>query len=231
MAEVLLFPGVRIAVPSSVGPSTYDRRAYIADAAVHAVTLIFALAAAATLDATAITQRDVVRAAALVVYGLSMVATLGLSAAYNLNRDPARAERLRRLDHAGIFLLIGGTYTPLAAVAFPGNTLSLVLIWLATLTGVALKLCFPRRYEKAGITAYVLLGWMILPMLYPLSTVLPREALQLLMLGCAIYTVGVGFHLAHRLPYHTVIWHLCVLAGAATHFLLMLRYIAPLGII
>jgi hemolysin III len=216
----------RANIPSA--RSDLARRAYVADAVVHALSVGFAIAAAGRLASQALQQPDLERALALLVYGLALVVTLSLSAAYNLNRDPDLTERLRCCDHAGIFALIGGTYTPLAVMVLDRQSGALVLsgIWSAALIGAVIKLKYPRRFERLGIAAYLVLGWMILPLLGPLADSMPAPALWLLGAGCVIYTIGVGFHLARRLPYNTVIWHVLVLLGAACHAAMISGFVA-----
>jgi hemolysin III len=209
-------------------PADYEQRVYFYDSLVLIGTVVLAVIGALALTAMAMTQPDMERALALMIYGISVVLTQSLSASYNLNRELKWVERLRACDHAGIFAMIGGTYTPLAVMGLGGTEGAVVLafIWTAAAVGAFLKLNCPRRYERCGIAAYLILGWMILPMLWPLSMTLPAEALWMLAGGCAIYSIGVYFHLARRIPYHNVIWHACVLAGAACHFIMMVVYVA-----
>ena len=205
----------------------HARRAYLADAVVHALTVLFAVAAAVALGFAAVAQEDLVHGLAVAIYGESLVVTLTMSAVYNLNTEPAAVERLRCCDHAGVFALIAGTYTPLAVFGL-GPELGadlLVFIWIAAFAGAALKLRCPRRFERTGIAIYLALGWMLLPLLGPLSDTMPAGALWLLGAGAAVYTIGVAFHLATRVPYHNVIWHVMVLTGAACHFAAIYRFV------
>lgn len=198
----------------------HTRRAYLADAVVHAWTVAFALSAAGALSLAAFAQKDLSHALAVLIYGESLVVTLVTSAVYNLNCNPEACERLRACDHAGIFAMIAGTYTPLAVFCL-GSDLGadlLVFIWIAAFAGGGLKLRYPRRFERTGIAIYLALGWMLIALLGPLQATMPAHALWLLGAGVAVYSVGVAFHLACRIPYHNVIWHVMVLGGAACHF-------------
>lgn len=211
---------IALAQAARAAPRDYAQRAYLADAVVHALSIAFALICAATLAIAAFGQRDLAHALALMVYGQTLVLPLSFSAAYNMNRDAGITERLRCYDHAGIFAMIAGTYTPLAVFTLSpgaGGTL-LVFMWVTAAVGATIKLRYPRRFERTGIAAYLALGWVIFPLLGPMSRVMSPEGLRLMALGAIIYTIGVGFHLARRLPYNTVVWHVLVLAGAACHF-------------
>lgn len=209
-------------------PAHYEQRVYFYDSIVLIGTVALAVIGALVLTTMAMTQPDMERALALMIYGLSVVLTQSLSASYNLNRELKWVERLRACDHAGIFAMIAGTYTPLAVMGLnpTHGAIVLAIVWAAAGIGAFLKLTCPRRYERCGIAAYLVLGWLILPLIVPLSANLPNEALWLLAAGCAIYSIGVWFHMARRIAYHNVIWHACVLAGAACHFIMIAVYVA-----
>ncbi len=156
---------------------------------------------------------------ALTIYALGIIGSFGASAAYNLTVGPAR-EWLRRLDHAMIFLLIIGTYTPFVLLRlWPGLGPQVgAVVWLGGLAGMGLKLLFPRRFEKLSIALYLALGWVILVAAFPLYRVVSPGTMILLMGGGALYTLGVPFCLMTRLRFHNVIWHGFVLAAAICHF-------------
>jgi hemolysin III len=196
--------------------SVGERRA---DALVHALGVVAGLAGFVWMLGTAVASDAVsTRTAwALGVYGLGLVGMLTASAAYNLARPGPGKMRLRRLDHAMIFVMIAGTYTPLTLATGQGVALGSA-VWTGAAVGVALKLRWPGRFERLGLALYLGLGWAILTAAGPLATTLPARALWLLAIGGVLYTVGVVFHLLERLPYHNALWHLLVLAAAACHF-------------
>ena len=198
------------------------RRERAADAVMHGLGLTGGVAGCVALAVAAAPDA----ALGLLPYGAGLLAMLGCSAAYNLARDAAAWKPvLRRLDHAAIFLMIAGTYTPVALLAIGGwqGCGLLAAVWAGAAGGMALKLAAPRRFERAAIVAYLLLGWAGLVMLDALLTALPARDLVLLVAGGVLYSVGVAFHLATRLAYHTAIWHGFVLAAAACHFAVVLR--------
>ena len=105
----------------------------------------------------------------LAVYAAGLMAMLGCSAVYNIaGHDPRRAF-CRRLDHAAIFMMIAGTYTPFAAIAIGGTwgTGLLVFVWTVALAGMVLKLLHPGWLESPSIAAYLLLGWTVLVAIAP----------------------------------------------------------------
>lgn len=191
-----------------------------ADAVIHTLGVILALTGAGLLLGFTIAHGDAVAIAAAVIYAAALVAVQSASAAYTHARRPRLKERLRRLDHAAIYLLIAGTYTPFAAVAiggWPGIGL-LAAVWTVAAVGAALKLFWMRRFERASIALYLALGWIGLPALGTLIASLSTATLILLGIGGLLYTAGVGIHLWERLPFQNALWHALVLAAAGCHY-------------
>ncbi|MFC3230990.1 hemolysin III family protein [Marinibaculum pumilum] len=192
----------------------------IADAIVHVVGLACGLAACIALAAIAAPSADARLGIALAVYGAGLMTMLGCSAAYNLSRSPRQKRWLRRIDHAAIFVMIAGTYTPFAMISLQGawGWGLLGFVWVVALAGVAAKLFLAERFERFSIPAYLLLGWTVLVALEPLLSALSLAGLLLLGIGGLLYTIGVLFYRWERLPFQTAIWHVFVLAAAACHF-------------
>lgn len=191
-----------------------------ADRAVHVVGVAAALAGVAVLLPAVARAGGAAATAAVAVYCVGLVLMLGASAAYNLAPAGLAKERLRRLDHAAIYVMIAGSYTPFAAnlVAWPWGPALCAAVWAVAVAGVTLKLAAPRRYERFGIALYLAQGWMLLPVLGPMADGLPARVLWLLVAGGVVYSLGTAVHLARRLPFHNALWHAMVLAAAALHF-------------
>lgn len=214
-------------------PHRYSRGERIADAAVHALGAAGGLVACGMLAAVALPAAgaDPLRALCLLVYAAGFVAMLGCSALYNLTPDTApRKAALRRLDRAAIFAMIAGTYTPFAGIALGGAVGGglLAFVWAAAAVGMAHALRgWPGGRERTAVLLYLLLGWCGVVLLGPLSAALPAGVLVLLAAGGVLYSVGTLLHLATWLPYHNAAWHVCVLGGAASHFVAVLRIASP----
>lgn len=200
----------------------------LADLVVHVVGVCGAAGAVAVLLAFALPTRDLPAILAATVYGGALVATFSLSAAYNLASRPDLKAVLRRFDHATIFVMIAGTYTPFVLISLEGRFgyAMLGIVWLAAIAGALFKLACPRSFERASVIYYLLLGWIGLPIAGVLVAALPVSVLALLLAGGLLYTVGVAFHLWERLPYQNAIWHVFVLTAAGTHFLAVLEVVA-----
>ncbi|MGE3904564.1 MAG: hemolysin III family protein, partial [Reyranellaceae bacterium] len=147
-------------------------------------------------------------------------AMLICSAAYNLARNSRRRALLRRFDHAAIFAMIAGTYTPFTTLRLDGGWGAglTAAVWTVATIGIALKLWKPHLVERASIPLYLALGWTIVVAVNPLLGALDPSTLVLLAVGGLLYTLGVAFHVWERLPYQNAAWHACVLAAAAVHY-------------
>ncbi len=163
---------------------------------------------------------DVLTSVALALYGMGLLAMFGFSAGYNMVDRPDWKQILRRFDHAAIFLMIAGTYTPIMLIGVGGarGYALLALVWAVALMGVALKLAAPRRFERISVVLYLALGWSILAVMEPLISALSVPALVLIVIGGVVYSFGVAFLVWRRLPYHNAIWHGFVLVAAGCHY-------------
>lgn len=192
---------------------------HIADGVMHVIGVAAAIAGATALIVWAALAVPVERLWALVPYAIGLVATFALSAAYNLTLHRKIRAVLRRFDHAAIYLMIAGTYTPMAIIGIGGGRgLALAIAaWGLAAFGMTLKLAFFHRWEKLGFVLYLAQGWLGVLAAWPLMQTLPPAALILLLAGGVTYTVGtIFYHAPWR--YSTAIWHGHVLAAAATHY-------------
>ena len=138
-----------------------------------------------------------------------------------------RAKRVFQvLDHAAIFLMIAGTYTPFTLGVLRGawGWTLFGLVWALAFGGVALTVVGGVRYPKLTMSLYLGMGWLILIAGKPLWLRMPSEGLFWLLAGGIAYTVGVIFYAAKRVRYCHFVWHLFVIAGTACHFIAVLRY-------
>jgi hemolysin III len=176
------------------------------------------------------------RAAAL-VYGASALTLFATSALYHRITWSPRARLLAgRVDHAAIFLLIAGTYTPLCLRLGPGLGHGLLaLVWVVAAAGMALALTWDDAPKALRAAVYIGLGWVFVPAVPALLATLGVAGLALLLLGGLLYTVGAVIF-ARRRPdpfpahfgYHEI-FHLLVVAAAACHFAVVVRAVSGLG--
>ncbi|MDP2621959.1 MAG: hemolysin III family protein [Hyphomicrobiales bacterium] len=192
----------------------------VADGCMHLLGVTASLAAAVTLMIVAGQMLPALSLVPLAVYGAGLVAMFACSAAYHLIRKGKAKELFRRLDHAAIFVMIAGTYTPFALLNMGGawGIGLLSAVWAIALFGAAAKLFLPRAFERISLALYLAQGWAVLVTLKPLAAAVPTLALVLIVVGGVLYTLGVLFHLWRRLPYHNAIWHGFVLIAAGVHY-------------
>jgi len=162
------------------------------------------------------------------IYGATMVLLYVASALYHGARDVRSKKRWRILDHCAIFLFIAGNYTPLLLLTVGGETgWSLFYFqWSIAFLGVLLKIKFTGRYDWYFIALFVGMAWIGVMQGNQLYVILPSTAFHLLVGGGVVYMLGIIFYkLEGRLPYAHLIWHLFVMAGCTTHYLMILWYV------
>lgn len=145
---------------------------------------------------------------------------LAASAAYNLVPPGRVKARLRRLDHAMIFVAIAATYTPftLEILQPPIGPATCALVWTVAAAGALLKLAFYHHVERLSLALYLGMGWLLVLVIRPLVDALPSPELALLLAGGLVYSAGALLHTyGRRLKFHNAIWHAMVLAAAGLH--------------
>ena len=198
----------------------YTIRERVADCCIHIIGVAASLVALTALLVIGVQSKTTLWVVSLTIYGLALVATFSCSAGYNLVVRPKLKEVLRRLDHAAIFLMIAGTYTPFILIKMNdawGLGL-LAVVWTMAILGIAIKLFATRFLDGLSTALYLVQGWAVIAAWEPLMSALPGRVLTLLMVGGVLYTIGVVFHLWERLPYQNAIWHGFVLSAASCHF-------------
>ncbi len=194
---------------------------FAADRLVHVVGLVAAGVGVLVLAVLAATGGRPIDLIPVSAYAMGLLAMLGFSAAYNIARRSRHRDLLRRFDHAAIFAMIAGTYTPFTTLALSGSWAigMTILVWTIAGLGIALKLILPqRRWEGLSVALYLVFGWIVLIAVGPLSRAVDTSVLVLLGAGGVVYSLGVIFHGWGRLPFQNAIWHGFVLAAAAIHY-------------
>ncbi|WP_430908446.1 PAQR family membrane homeostasis protein TrhA [Maribacter sp. 2-571] len=154
------------------------------------------------------------------VYSGCFVILFMASTAYHLVTDVDLKRKLRVFDHISIYMLIAGTYTPVALIALEDSKgwPLFYSVWGLTAIGTFFKLFFTGKYEWLSLLLYLLMGWLIIVDFTSLYAAISDLGLLLLFLGGMFYTVGIVFYAIHKIPYNHFIWHLFVLAGAVSHW-------------
>lgn len=211
----------------------FDRSEEVANSLLHAVGALLAVAGLILLALQATDNGRVGSLAAVLVYGMALILLFTFSALHH-GLPLGRAKRLfLGLDHAGIYLLIAGTYTPFCLLALDRHNLLLGAIWTLAAVGIGLQATaflrgWGRSYEKAAFLIYLAMGWLpILLIGRGVMGVLDGAGLLLLVGGGLAYSIGIVFYLWRSLRFSHAVWHTFVLAASAQHFFAVFYYVVP----
>lgn len=163
------------------------------------------------------------------IYAASLVFVYAASTIYHSVHRPHVKQRMRTLDHAGIYLFIAGSYTPFMLTLLRGawGWSLLAAVWTMAALGIAMRMSRSERLEALSAFPYLLMGWLAVVAAKPVIAVLSVSGLAWIVMGGLFYTVGVYFFLKDHRPFHHAIWHLFVLGGSLCHFLAILFHVIP----
>lgn len=205
----------------------------IANSLTHGIGLAASIVATPLLIITAARSGETSRVVAASLFALTLVLLYAASTLYHAlpgRRTPRAKAVCQRLDHAAIYLLIAGTYTPVLMVSLRGawGWSLMGVVWGLAALGVVIKSVFGAgRLNGLSTAMYLAMGWLAIVAVRPLLTHLSISAILWLAAGGLAYTGGVVFFLRDRRRYHHAIWHLFVLGGSACHAWALLAYVLP----
>ncbi len=163
------------------------------------------------------------------IFGACMVILYTASTLYHaLTAEKAKAF-FQLMDHAAIYMLIAGTYTPFGVVCLDGvwSWASVGAVWALAILGIVYEVVFKRPWKRLSLAFYLGLGWLLLVPAKPLSASLPSQAIWLILWGGVAYSGGAVFYAWRGFRYHHMVWHLFVMAGTALHWYSVWRYVIP----
>ncbi len=195
----------------------------------HAIGFLLSIIATILLIVYASLDGTVWHIVSFSLYGASLMIVFAASTIYHRAKQPALRKRLRVFDHAAIYVLIAGTYTPFTLVTLHG-TVGWVLFgitWGMAFTGIILKLFYTGRFKILSTLMYVFMGWLIVFAIEPLMNNLAVEGLTWLVAGGVAYTVGAILYSIKRIKLNHAIFHVFVLLGAACQFMAVFFYVLP----
>lgn len=223
-------PADQPAAPATMSPErTHTRSEEIANWATHGLGLVLSVVGLTLLIVFSSQRGDTWHVVSFTVFGLTLLLLYTVSTVYHAVRGHRARQLLRRLDHAAIFLLIAGTYTPflLTNLRGPWGWSLFGVIWGLCGAGAVFQLFFGERYRVTSTLAYVFAGWLIVVAIRPMIMHVPPGGLWLLLAGGLCYTAGVAFFLWRRMRFHHAVWHTFVLGGSVCHFLAVLLFLLP----
>jgi hemolysin III len=186
----------------------------------HGIGALLSLAGLVILTVFAVKKGDAWHVVSFTIFGTSMFLLYLSSTLYHSVTQAKIKNLFARFDHAAIFLLIAGTYTPyvLTTIRGPLGWTLFGIIWALAITGIVIRSIYLTRFRKLMMWFYVAMGWMFLIAVVPMVKNLPATSLTFLFIGAGCYSLGVIFYAWRNLKYGHGIWHLFVLAGTITHF-------------
>ena len=186
----------------------------------HGIGTLLSVAALVTLIIFAVLKGDAWHVVSFTIYGSTLVLLYLSSTLYHSITKEKLKNLFARFDHAAIFLLIAGTYTPFLLTVLRG-TLGWTLfgiVWGVAIAGVVIRSIYLTRFRKLMVALYLAMGWMFVVAVGPMIRNLPLVSMIFLLSGGIFYSIGVVFYMWRNLKYGHGIWHLFVLAGSIMHF-------------
>jgi hemolysin III len=198
---------------------SYGVHEILADKIVHGLGLGAAVAALTWLFERLPHGTPWEAVAVLAIYGIGLLGMLTASALYNFTRPGQCKARFRNLDHAMIFVMIAGSYTPFLLLAMrPSLGVPIcAFVWVVAVVGTVIQLTSLGQRDLLSLSLYLGMGWLVLGFLRPLAAALPGGALLCLVLGGFVYSLGAIIHCLPRLRFHNVLWHAFVVVAAGLH--------------
>ena len=206
----------------------YTKGEEIFNAVTHGIGSVLAIGGTGAL--LALSNRHTVWA--YLIYGLSLILLYTMSTLYHAFPQAKLKQLFRVFDHASIFLLIAGSYTPFTLILLRYTVKGPIIcgiVWAAAILGVILNCFSVEKFTKLSMVLYVAMGWAVVFALGDVVRALPPAGFQLLLWGGIAYTGGIVFYSMHGKKYMHGVWHLCVLLGSILHYLCVLLYVVPLG--
>lgn len=195
----------------------------------HAIGLMLSIVALVLLVRHASLHGNVWHVVSFAIFGASLISLYAASTLYHSAKKPELRCRLRVFDHAAIYVLIAGTYTPFTLITLNGATAWVIfgVSWGLALIGIILKLFFTGKYHLISTLMYVFMGWIIIFAIKPLITNLSSDGLFWLVAGGIAYTTGAILYGIKKIKFNHAIFHLFVLMGSVSHFISVYFYVLP----
>lgn len=193
----------------------------------HGFGLLLSVVALILLILKSLKHQDKIYLITSIIYGLSLIILYSASTFYHASKKPEIRYKLNIFDHASIYVLIAGTYTPFSLITLEGwvGWTIFGVSWSLALIGVILKFFFTGKYDKISTIAYILMGWLIIIAIKPLINNLSSQGLLWLFAGGLFYTFGAFLYSREKIKYNHAIFHIFVLLGSFSHFIAVYCYV------
>jgi len=193
----------------------------------HAFGIFLSIIALVLLIIKAVQQDNIWMMISFPIFGVSLILLYLASTLYHASKEPQKRFKLKVFDHAAIYVLIAGSYTPFTLVSLNGETGWLIfsMVWVMAFTGIILKLFFTGKFKVISTAMYVLMGWLIVFYFQDLTASLHEKGVFYLILGGVLYTIGAILYSIKKIKFNHAIFHFFVLAGSFCHFLSIYLYV------
>ena len=193
----------------------------------HAFGIFLSIIALVLLIIKAVQQDNIWMMISFPIFGVSLILLYLASTLYHASKEPQKRFKLKVFDHAAIYVLIAGSYTPYTLVSLNGETGWLIfsMVWVMAFTGIILKLFFTGKFKIVSTAMYVLMGWLIVFYFQDLTAHLHEKGVFYLILGGVLYTIGAILYSIKKIKFNHAIFHFFVLAGSFCHFLSIYLYV------
>lgn len=208
-------------------PTYYNKNEEKINVITHAFGLLASIVAIVFLVIKASLYGNAWHIVSFSIFGASLIILYTASTLYHNSKKIKLRTRLNIFDHASIYVLIAGTYTPFTLVTLNGKVGWWIFgaTWLFAIIGIILKLFFTGRYDKLSTLMYVFMGWIIIFAIKPLISSLPTEGVWWLFAGGISYTLGAILYSFNKLKFNHAIFHVFVLIGSFCHFISVYYYV------
>ncbi|MDF2674704.1 MAG: hlyIII [Clostridiales bacterium] len=202
----------------------FTRGEEITNAILHGIGSGLAIAALVILIVFASIKGDARYVVSYTIYGSTLVLLYLASTLYHSFPRGKTKNVFEIFDHSAIYLLIAGSYTPLALVALKGTLgwIMFGIVWGLSVIGIVFKVFWVKKFVVLSTVLYIAMGWLIIIAIKPLMEFMSTTSLVFLVAGGVLYTVGTIFYVWRGMKYHHAIWHLFVLGGSICHFFSMI---------
>ncbi len=197
----------------------------VANSVIHGIGVILSFVGLTTLLILSFHFASATHFVSYLIYGISLILLYTSSTLYHALPQEGAKKFFKVCDHASIYLLIAGTYTPFLTINLRtdlGNTL-LITIWSLAIAGVIFKFFFTGRFKILSTLLYVFMGWLVVFAGEPMKIAIGESGMNWLIIGGLTYTLGAIFYLLKKIPYTHAIWHLFVLLGSIFHFVAVIE--------
>ncbi len=207
--------------------SQYSKNEELANVVTHLFGVLLGLIGLISILRKGYENNDTVYSISGLIFCLSLILLYSSSTLYHITTQPNLKKKLKILDHASIFILIAGTYTPFTMVAMHGRWAWIIfgIVWTFAFIGVIFKIFYAGKFKYLSTIIYILMGWVAVIAGPNFYESLGPKALFWVVAGGLFYTFGTIFYLAKSYRYHHAIWHLFVLLGSISHYISIFFYL------